>query len=104
MNKKKIKNLVSMLREVDLYRNSPEQVREVLNFIALEFEDMIDEKIIYQVMIEKMDEEFYIVEEFDNLEEAEKFAENYGREHYKAIWIEKTNEAGDFIGKIDVED
>lgn len=35
-----LEKLVAMLRELDLYKNSPEQVREVLNFIADELEKL----------------------------------------------------------------
>ena len=59
--------------------------------------------MIYQVMIENHDEDFELIEEFKNLEEAIKFAENYGREHYKCIWIEELDENGKSIKTIDVE-
>lgn len=58
---------------------------------------------VYQIMIENHDEDFEIIEEFENLEEAIKFAETYGREHYRAIWIEEVDKKGNYIKTIEVE-
>lgn len=58
---------------------------------------------IYQIMIERLDEEYELVEEFENLEEAIKFAKTYGREHYRCIWIEEVDKKGNYIKTIEVE-
>lgn len=39
---KEYKNLILMLREIDLYKNSPEDLRMVLNYIAEELEKFVD--------------------------------------------------------------
>lgn len=59
--------------------------------------------MIYQVIIENHDEDFEIIEEFENLEDAKKFAENYGREHYRAIWIEELDREYNFIREVEVD-
>lgn len=58
---------------------------------------------IYQIIIERLDEEYEVVEEIENLEEAIKFAEDYGREHYRCIWIEEVDKKGNYIKTIEVE-
>ena len=58
---------------------------------------------VYRIMIEKMDEEFYIVDETTFLEDAMIIAKNYGREHYKAIWIEELDKYGNVVKEIEVE-
>ena len=39
-NKEKLKNLIDMLRELDLERNSIKDIRYVLNFIADRLEEL----------------------------------------------------------------
>lgn len=35
-------NLLDMLKEIDVYKNSPEAIKEVLNYIASELEKYVD--------------------------------------------------------------
>lgn len=35
-------NLLDMLREIDLYKNSSEDIRKVLNYVADELEQYVD--------------------------------------------------------------
>lgn len=44
MNKEKFQNIIKMLRELDTYKNSGETIHEVLEYIANELENLIQEE------------------------------------------------------------
>lgn len=58
---------------------------------------------VYRIMIEKIDEEFKIIEETTFLEDAMLIAKTIGRENYKAIWIEELDKYGNIIKTLEVE-
>lgn len=101
MENKRLKNLIAMLREIDLYKNSPEQVGAVLNFIAFELEDMEEGKNRFQIVIETIDEEFELIAEYKDEKEAINFAQNYPRERYKAITIYEVDKNGNDIREVE---
>lgn len=59
---------------------------------------------VYRIMIENFDEDFEIIDETTFLEDAMLIAKSYGREHYRAIWIEELDKYGNKVRDIEVED
>ena len=58
---------------------------------------------VYRIMIENFNEEFEIIDETTFLEDAMLIAKNYGREHYKVIWIEELDKDGNLVKEIEVD-
>lgn len=58
---------------------------------------------VYRIMIENFNEEFEIIDETTFLEDAMFIAKNYGRERYKAIWIEELDKDGNLVKEIEVD-
>lgn len=58
---------------------------------------------VYRIMIENFNEDFEIIDETTFLEDAMLIAKNYGREHYKVIWIEELDKDGNIVKEIEVD-
>lgn len=58
---------------------------------------------VYRIIIENFDEDFEIIDETTFLEDAMLIAKNYGREHYKVIWIEELDKDGNIVKEIEVD-
>lgn len=59
---------------------------------------------VYVIWIENFDEDFEVIDETTFLEDAMVIAQNYGREHYRCIWIEELDQYGNKVRDIEVED